>query len=97
MELRHGYLACVTTEQKRDFRPKWCARKLELLEQHRVHTRAYARVDESLGTYICFNKLIEEYGVMWGRSRAVVAAWKYANRYLSMVATGSSGTRCRRR
>ena len=83
-ELRQGYLACVTTEQKRDFRQKWCARKLELLEQHRVHTRAYARVDKSLGTYMCFGKLIEEYGVMWDRSRAVVAAWKYASKCLAM-------------
>ena len=77
--LRESYAKCMTLADKKAFREAWAARKCEAMSRERRHVKEYSKIDASLGTYMCFGKLCEEYGVHFDKGRAITAAWKYAS------------------
>ena len=80
--LRESYGKCMTPADKKAFREAWASRKCEAMSRERRHVKEYSKVDTSLGTYMCFGKLCEEYGVHFDMGRAITAAWKYASKCL---------------
>ncbi|CAK0855932.1 unnamed protein product [Prorocentrum cordatum] len=47
-------------DDRRDYRTEWAQRKLTELKRKYIHKRAYKMVDESVGTYFSFSRIVVE-------------------------------------
>ena len=63
---------------KGQFRLNWAKEmKATLMLKIRTHEESYSEIDENLGTYVCFGRVVEAYGSNFDRETAVKSAQRY--------------------
>lgn len=78
------YQGLQSFEQKRDFRMAWLRKKYEQRLSEKTFMQSYRQVDTTIGVYMDFGKVVEEFGVHFDKRRAVKKAMVYCARCLKM-------------
>jgi hypothetical protein len=83
-ELKHEYAKQKNNEARAQFRKEWAGRKLHELTVSKSHLKEYQKVDVTKGRYMDFGSLVETFGILYDRERAIACAMRHAAKCIKM-------------
>ena len=75
---------CVTVGDKDDFKREWAGRLLAKIEIKKSHVKSYRKVDRKKGVKMDLGQLVESYGILYNRDRAIRLGTLAARRCVEM-------------